>query len=146
MATEFFFLGGLEQIVTSRGKFDFPSATYMLLAEAENADYLVGIQREEVSSLNAEPSKNVCKKYFDFNGREYRQTAQADIEIPEGRAFAKAISITYHSSKLHGGGDGKPTHFVHKFGKNVYLWFDQNSATYLIAGGNMTVTDRGIVD
>lgn len=146
--TEFFFLGKLIQVQTAKGKFDFPKG-FILLADSESGNYLVGIHRDEISPYMGEMSRESKKKFFEFNGfehKEFMQTDAIDFSEFDDAPFARALSITYDSRKLHGGGDGRPAHYVHKFGKNVSLWMNATNSVYLIGGGNLVVTERGIVN
>lgn len=149
MATEFFFLGKLIEIKTVRGSFKFP-AGFVLLADGENGEYLVGIHRGELTrGMGENATRNASKRYFDFNGFSHKEVAETEAidfsefsEVP----FSRALSITYESKKLHGGGDGQIAHYDHKFGKSVYLWTNETNSVYLLGGGNLVVTERGIVN
>lgn len=149
MPNEFFFLGKLIEIKTVRGTFKFP-AGFVLLADGEDGNYLVGIHRGEISSyVHGSPSAKSEKKYFDFNGFSHREVAETEaIDFSEFSdvPFSRALSIVYESNKKHGGGDGQTAQYIHKFGKSVYLWTNETNSVYLLGGGNLVVTERGIVN
>jgi len=149
MPNEFFFLGKLIEIKTVRGTFKFPTG-FVLLADGEDGNYLVGVHRDElVLGMGDRTTRTAAKRYFDFNGFSHSEVAETEaIDFSEfsDAPFSRALSIVYESNKKHGGGDGQVAQYVHKFGKSVYLWTNETNSVYLLGGGNLVVTERGIVN
>ena len=138
---EFFFLGKCKEISSSKGKFRF-SEGFLILAPVEDAGFLVIMHGEGIEP--SEISQTAQKRFFEFNGRKCDSVFSVPFEIEKPIYFSKAISILYESDKKHGGGDGKKNLFRHKFGTTVHLYTNKEKTVYIVAGRNLTVTDRGI--
>lgn len=85
-------------------------------------------------------------KYKSFHGREPGRFLYSQFYIPRSLIYlGRAVSITYESDKKHGGGDGYPCNYIHKFTTPVDLYMDERGRVQLyLIGRSLKVTSRGI--
>lgn len=107
---------------------------------------LYAFEPGQETSTNEEPTTQALKDFYDFHGREAMTVSAVDIP-DEWDFIGEAKSVLYLSAKKHGGGNGLPQLFRHKFDPGTYAHRSrENPAWIRIFGEEMYVDDRGIVN
>lgn len=97
--------------------------------------------------MSRDISKGV-RRFRAFHGYEEDDVAEIEWLADPGSMviLGRAVSITYESDKLNGGGDGEPCLYEHKFHKDDVLVCDESGTMLAIVGPKLKVTHRGIVN
>jgi len=87
------------------------------------------------------------KRFKIFTGHNPEKIASVKkLRLPKDLiCIARPEKISYYSDKLNGGGDGKLSLYLHRFGANIKLYTDPDGTFLVIAGPNLRITQRGIV-
>ncbi len=87
-----------------------------------------------------------AERYRQFHGRSKAPYRMIDFHHPKSLIFlGQAVEIVYLSNKKHGGGDGKPCEFIHKFETPVDLYMDETGKHQLyLLGQKLHVNEDGI--
>jgi hypothetical protein len=86
------------------------------------------------------------KKYRQFHGKQpYAVTRRKVSGFNTLVRLASPELITYRSSKINGGGTGRPEYFKHKFSKSTQMYCTPDGKMLIIMGPNLRVNDRGII-
>jgi hypothetical protein len=139
--SEYYLLGECVEISSPKGKFKLEN--FLLLAYMDG-NHLLALPFDNARKVHQQVNKNLQSAYFEFHGKEYRNTVEVDYPEGEFEYFSKATSVLYRSDKRHGGGDGRSNLFRHQFGATVYLWKSPENDGFIMGGKNLKVTDRGI--
>lgn len=86
------------------------------------------------------------KIYQNFHGRAVRFIDRLRFRVPESLVLlGKAKAIEYVCDKNNGGGDGTQAIYRHAFGKDTYLYCDEQAREQLyIIGAKIRVKREGI--
>jgi hypothetical protein len=101
---------------------------------------------EEEETDDVEPAPQALEDFYTFHGRD--ALAVSAVEIPdEWKYMGEVKSVLYRSSKFHGGGNGTPQLFRHRFNPGTYAHRSKDNPSWVrIFGESLYVDDRGIVN
>lgn len=86
-----------------------------------------------------------AKLFERFTARPAAQTQEIEVPAPKLKKLGKAKHIVYRSDKWN---PGKDIDYIHDFGRDVEIWVgpsENDPEIFMVKGGRLTVTERGIV-
>jgi hypothetical protein len=94
---------------------------------------------------NVSRDGGAAKLFERFASRDARQTQEIEIPAPKMQLLGSAKHIVYRSDKWN---PGKDIDYIHDYGRDVEMWVGPNTRSpeiFMMKGGRLTVTERGIV-
>lgn len=131
------------KLVCRETEITFPT-NFVLAAPSPMVGKLFLFPNSVEHRTESEPDEWTFSDFEAFHGREGRFVSE--VEIPENWTEIDTVEeIVYLSRKYHGGGDGRPNRFRHRFAPKTTLY--RSKGDWLcIEGRGLYVCDRGIVN
>jgi len=123
----------------------FPRGSILAAPEGMR-QILYAFEPGQEEPTDEEPTPQAMADFSTFHGKE--ATSVSGVVIPDGWQYiGEAKSVLYWSSKLNGGGNGRPNLFRHRFDANTIAHRStENPGWIRIFGESLYVDDRGIVN
>lgn len=94
---------------------------------------------------NVSREGGAAKLFERFTARAASQTQELEVPAPKLKKLGPAKHIVYRSDKWN---PGRDIDYIHDFGRDVDLWAgpsERDPQIFMVKGGRLTVTERGIV-
>jgi len=123
----------------------FPRGSILAAPEGMR-QILYAFEPGQEEPTDEEPTPQAMADFFAFHGKE--ATTVSSVTIPDGWQYIGEVkSVLYWSSKLNGGGNGRPNLFRHRFDANTIAHRSADNPGWIrIFGESLYVDDRGIVN
>lgn len=123
----------------------FPRGSILAAPEGMR-QILYAFEPGEEEETEEEPNPQALEDFYTFHGKDALTVSAVDI--PDDWQFIGEVrSVLYRSSKLHGGGNGFPQLFRHRFNPGTFAHRSRENPSWIrIFGDSLFVDDRGIVN
>ena len=123
----------------------FPRGSILATVEGMR-EYLYAFEPGQELSVSGEPAPEELEDFYTFHGREASTVSGVDVPS-RWKRVGEVRSVLYRSDKLHGGGNGTPQLFRHKFDRGTTAARSLDNPSWIrIYGAELYVSDRGITN
>ena len=125
----------------------FPSHHYLFMDERKKKQlYIISTKHANPVGFNPTTDVKAYSDYFMFHGKKPPSKKVMNFRNPQCLTIdGYGHTIEYETNKKHGGGDGKPAVYYHRFESPVSIFHESNRKnTSYIIGNKLRVTSAGI--